>query len=118
MAPVLQSMSFPGADMISQRRAGGGRIPLILTLLLAGLTSLAGCGRAPDPWAKASGDGPRVLVSFPPLYCFTKNVAGDHARVISLLSTQEPHGYSPNLTEGLKARKADLFIINGLGLDD
>jgi ABC-type Zn uptake system ZnuABC Zn-binding protein ZnuA len=59
-----------------------------------------------------------VLVSFPPLYCFTKSVAGDDAKVLSLLTTVGPHDYQPTAADALKVRKADLFLVNGLELDD
>jgi ABC-type Zn uptake system ZnuABC Zn-binding protein ZnuA len=59
-----------------------------------------------------------VLVSFPPLYCFAKNIAGPDAKVLSLLTTVGPHDYQPTAADALLVRKADLFLINGLGLDE
>ena len=58
------------------------------------------------------------LVSFPPLYCFTKNVAGDNVDVRCLLTTQGPHDFQPQHHDVELARKADLIFINGLGLDE
>ena len=56
---------IPGLITISTVRA--------LILAVAYLLSLVGCSRSPDPWGE--GKSLKVLVSFPPLYCFTKGVA-------------------------------------------
>ncbi len=92
----------------------------VTTILLVLTTAwiLPGCGGPSDPWKDIPGGPSRVLVSFPPLYCFAKQVAGDHAAVLSLLTTQGPHDYEPTAGDALKARKADLFVHLGLGLDD
>src|SRR5262249_33906331 len=57
-------------------------------------------------------------VSFPPLYSFTKNVAGDDAQVLCLLTTHGPHDYPYDPKDLLPLRTADLFLVNGLGLDE
>jgi zinc transport system substrate-binding protein len=63
--------------------------------------------------------GPKVLVSFPPLYSFAANVAGDDATVKCLLSTSGPHADSePTASQVELARKADVFFLSGLGLDE
>jgi zinc transport system substrate-binding protein len=89
---------------------------------LAGALALAylssGCSASKPIWDDVPGGNKRVLVSFPPLYCFVKSVAGPDAKVLSLLSTVGPHDYQPNAADSLKVRKADLFFINGLGLDE
>src|SRR5882724_884046 len=74
------------------------------------------CRNAEDPWPSAGKK--RVLVSFPPLYCFTKNVAGADADVRCLLTLQGPHDFQPTSNDVELARKADLVFINGLGLDE
>jgi ABC-type Zn uptake system ZnuABC Zn-binding protein ZnuA len=71
-----------------------------------------------DPWEEVQGGPPRVLASFPPLYCFAKNVAGPDAGVLSMLVTVGPHEYRFNPLDAYKAQKADLFLANGLGLDN
>jgi zinc transport system substrate-binding protein len=83
-----------------------------------GLFWAGGCGAPESPWESLPGGAKHVLVSFPPLYCFAKNVAGPDAKVLSLLSTVGPHDYQPTAADALKVRKADLFLINGLGLDE
>jgi ABC-type Zn uptake system ZnuABC Zn-binding protein ZnuA len=58
-----------------------------------------------------------VLVTFPALYCFAKNVAGDDAAVLSLLDARGPHDFAPTAYDSLKAQQANLVLLNGLGLD-
>jgi zinc transport system substrate-binding protein len=89
-----------------------------VALLLASLVGLSGCGSAEDPWKDVPGSGPRVLAAFPPLYCFAKNVGGDDAAVMALLTTTGPHDFKPTAHDMLKARDAHLFLAVGLTLDD
>jgi zinc transport system substrate-binding protein len=92
-----------------------------LLLWLAVLTLpffFAGCAKLPDFWADARPTQKKVLVSFPPLYCLTHAVAGDDAFVLCMLTTQGPHDYHGVPTDPLKTEKADLYICNGLELDD
>jgi ABC-type Zn uptake system ZnuABC Zn-binding protein ZnuA len=90
-----------------------GKLGLLSLVAVAGLS---GCRRAEDVWP--TNGKKRVLVSFPPLYCFAKSVAGNDADVRCLLTTQGPHDFSPSSNDVLIARKADLILINGLGLDE
>lgn len=97
------------------------KIAVILFLALPSLVLSvfhSGCGRAEDPWKDVPGGAKRVLVSFPPLYCFAKQVAGPHAKVLCLAVTVGPHHFEPTTDDALKASKADLILYNGLGLDD
>jgi ABC-type Zn uptake system ZnuABC Zn-binding protein ZnuA len=86
-------------------------------MILGGLTlGSGGCRKGDDPWA-GQGGPPRVLVSFPPLYSFTKSVAGNDAAVLCLMVSQGPHEHSPDESDALKFNKANLFIMNGLHLE-
>jgi ABC-type Zn uptake system ZnuABC Zn-binding protein ZnuA len=79
-----------------------------------------GClkGPATDPWASA-GNRPKVLVSFAPLYSFAANVAGPDAEVKCLLTTTGPHNEGDASPQQIElARGCDVFVINGLGLED
>src|SRR4051794_23462449 len=88
-----------------------------LLLLGAGFTlSGLSCRKGDDPWP--SSGKKRVLASFPPLYCFAKNVAGDDADVRCLLTLQGPHDFAPTQTDVMVASKADLILVNGLGIDE
>src|SRR5262249_38163104 len=71
-----------------------------------------------DPWAKVKGGPPRVLVSFAPLYCFAKAVADDDVAVLSLTTSVGPHDHNADADDAIAAQKADLFLANGLTLDD
>lgn len=88
-----------------------------LAMLVLGAFGFAfsGCSKVEDPWPKGN---PKVLVSFPPLQSFALNVAGDDAAVLSVLSSTGPHDYQPRPQDIVKLRKADVFYINGLELDD
>jgi ABC-type Zn uptake system ZnuABC Zn-binding protein ZnuA len=90
---------------------------VVVALLIAVAVGLSGCGRPIDPWA-GKGGPPRVLTSFPPLYCFAKNVAGDRAGVLCLLSNRGPHDYDYSALDVYPLDQANLFFINGLGLDE
>ena len=90
---------------------------LVFGVLAIGLMSLVGCGGHEDPWKHVEGEGKHVLVSFPPLFCFAKNVTGDHAKVMTLLTTVGPHDYTPSAHDAVKVTHADIFIVNGMGLD-
>jgi zinc transport system substrate-binding protein len=87
-------------------------------LLAAYLLTLIGCHKATDPWATVEGGKLKVLVTFPPLYCFTKGVAGNDAKVVSMLSATGPHEHKPQADDAQVAAGADLFLSNGLGLDE
>jgi ABC-type Zn uptake system ZnuABC Zn-binding protein ZnuA len=59
-----------------------------------------------------------VLASFPPAACFAQNVGEGQAGVMPLCTTIGPHGYQFNISDCAKLRQADLFLANGLSLDD
>src|SRR5262245_17476685 len=93
---------------------------LALVLLAGGLLAVlpAGCGPKADadPWAGKPGK--RVLVSFPPLYCFATAVAGEDATVLAMMSDVGPHTYEGTERDARLLQGADVFFINGLGLED
>lgn len=76
-----------------------------------------GCGGGSDSvWPDRPG--PKVVVSFAPVYCWAVNVAGDDAVVKNMMTTTGPHDFNPTDTDARLVRKADLFFINGLNLDN
>jgi zinc transport system substrate-binding protein len=88
----------------------------LLTTIIAGFVFLLpGCS-GKDPWPTDHA-GPKVVVSFAPLYCFTVNVAGDDAVVRNLLTTSGPHHFNPTDQEARLLRRADVFFVNGLALE-
>jgi zinc transport system substrate-binding protein len=78
--------------------------------------ALQGCTKVKDQWPDKPG--PKILTSFAPLYCFAKNVAGEDASVLHVMSDTGPHEFDPQAEDAAALTRADLFIINGLGLDD
>lgn len=84
--------------------------------LAFGTAALPGCGGGDDGWPK-DRSGPKVVVSFAPLYCFAVNVAGDDAVVRNLLTTTGPHHFNPTDQDARILRRADVFFVNGLGLE-
>jgi zinc transport system substrate-binding protein len=99
-----------GARMSTRRLLGWFLLLLPLSM------PLVGCRRAEDVWPDKGKK--RVLVSFPPLYCFAKQVAGTDADVRCLLTAQGPHDFHPQAKEVMMVKKADLILINGLELDE
>jgi len=83
---------------------------------LAAAVLVAGCGDSGPQWPDRRGL--KVVTSFPPLYCFALNVAGDDAAVKAAMSSQGPHHFDPKPSDARLVSKADLFFINGLGLDE
>jgi zinc transport system substrate-binding protein len=77
---------------------------------------LPGCSGPADPWPQKPG--PRVLTSFVPLYCFALNVAGDDASVLCVSTDTGVHHFDPGPQHAVALRRADLFLINGLDLDN
>jgi ABC-type Zn uptake system ZnuABC Zn-binding protein ZnuA len=89
---------------------------LALPVLL--MFAVSGCSNVPNFWTDAKAGQKKVLVSFPPLYSFAYAVGGDDAYVLCLMTATGPHGHDVAATDMYKIDKADLFIYNGLSLDD
>jgi ABC-type Zn uptake system ZnuABC Zn-binding protein ZnuA len=112
---VLQSISPEGRPMAHRNR--------LLTIagaaaLVVAMFTHVGCTKTENPWNKVPGGKLKVLVTFPPLYCFTRGVAGDDAKVETLLTTAGPHEHSPDASDAHLAFGANLFLASGLTLDD
>ena len=78
---------------------------------------LLGCSSAPDPWGQESV-APRVVASFPPLASWARSILGDKGSVRSLCTTTGPHHHQFQVKDGQILRRSDLFLMNGLTLDD
>lgn len=96
-------------------------------LVLTALAVLAALFAAGTPAHAASATSPgtpplRVLTSFLPIYLFTANVAGNApgVRVDMMLpaSLGCPHDYALTPADMKKIAAADLFIVNGYGMED
>src|SRR5262249_9395596 len=75
-----------------------------------------GCGSKDPVWPERPG--PKVVVSFAPLYCFAVNVAGDDAVVKTMMGSTGPHDFQPTASDAHLVHHPDLFFINGLELDN
>src|SRR3712207_949745 len=84
--------------------------------VFAAISVAIGCNGGRDPWADKPG--PKVLAYFPPIYSFAASVAGDDAQVRSLITSVGPHHFDPSARDAVALHRADLFLTNGLGLDD
>src|SRR5260221_3917232 len=82
----------------------------------AAIAIFPGCSGPKDPWPEKPG--PRVLTSFAPLYCFALNVAGDDASLRGIMTETGPHEFDPSPQHAIALRRADLFLITGLDLDN
>jgi len=67
----------------------------------------------------SAGEGSlHIVTSFLPLYCWAVNVAGEYAQVENLLPMgAEPHDYAFTPGDARKLARADLIVVNGLGLE-
>jgi ABC-type Zn uptake system ZnuABC Zn-binding protein ZnuA len=94
------------------------RSALSAVVLLAALIVCThpGCSKVEDPWPPKPG--PKVMTSCAPIFCFAANVAGDDASVLCLLTSNGPHDFHPTGRDSLKLKDANVFFINGLGLDE
>lgn len=80
------------------------------------LVLLPGCGGAVDPWGVTSKK--RVLTTIVPLHCFAATIAGDDAEVRCLSTGAGPHDFQYTPGDARLLSTADVFIVNGLGLED
>ncbi len=116
-----QFPSEPGAAEVFPARGGraGSRATPAKTCLLLGwlllvLPFFSACTRAAEPAVKL-----KVLTSFLPVYCFTASIAGELADVENLLPANVgPHDYQFAPRDLRKLTAAQLFIINGHGMEE
>ncbi len=88
---------------------------------LAGLATLlgfVGCHSSSTAEVWGPPGKKRVLASVVPIYCMAANVGGDDVDVRCLLTSHGPHDYQSSPHDARLLGGADLFIINGFGLED
>jgi zinc transport system substrate-binding protein len=87
-------------------------------IIILGLVSLAGC--KPSSNSKSPGVGKlQVLTSFLPMQAHATAIAGDLATVRQLLTHDAgPHDFQITPADVRKLAEADVFIINGTGLEE
>ncbi|MDD5770108.1 MAG: metal ABC transporter substrate-binding protein [Candidatus Gracilibacteria bacterium] len=65
-----------------------------------------------------SKDKKVIYTSFYPIYFVVKSLIGNESEVINIVPNGgEPHEYEPNLRQIGEMKKADLIIMNGLGIE-
>ncbi len=100
---------------------------LILIGIIPLVVSFSACSVVDDPDRERISDQQpeqqtktklKVLTTIAPLYCFTKNIAGDFADVENLLSSGAgPHEYSFSPADVKKITEAQVIMKNGVNLD-
>ncbi|MDX6767202.1 MAG: metal ABC transporter substrate-binding protein [Candidatus Methylacidiphilales bacterium] len=91
--------------------------PLIFSLL-----AFAGCSPTPDGETPVNASAPvhrlKVVASFLPIYAHTSRVAGGSADVTMLLQSDSgPHDYQLAPDDMKRIADADLFVVNGGGIE-
>jgi ABC-type Zn uptake system ZnuABC Zn-binding protein ZnuA len=99
--------------MNQPRRSWLTILGLLASVVIAGM--VGGCGKHQETWEP---NKLHIMVSFPPLYCFTANVVKGDAQVRTLLDATGIHDYEPKPHDAIALHDANLFLINGLGLDE
>ena len=88
----------------------------LVVLAAATAAGLAGCQADPAAgWPDRPG--PKVAVSFAPIASLAMSVVGDAGTVRPLMTSQGPHHFDIKRADAGVLRKADVFFLNGLGLD-
>src|SRR5918997_2342826 len=86
-----------------------------LPLLLAAALALGGCGDE----ASGGGGAPTVVATTTQAADLARQVAGDRARVTSLLKpNSDPHGYEPRTADVKALVDADLVVRSGGEVDE
>lgn len=97
---------------------------LVLTALGCGqtaptATNAGAPGSEPAAQEAAGGDRLKVVTTFPPMYWFTKAVAGDAAEVEVIVPPgAEVHEYQATPAAVQAIAQADVLVTNGLGLEE
>lgn len=72
----------------------------------------------PQKYSTAPGEKLSVVATFYPLQNFAEMVGGDAVHVVSIVPAgTEPHEYEPTPQDILQAYQADVFLLNGAGVD-
>ena len=104
------------------RRGVGSRVACraLLTLLIASVLAgsaglLSSCRRG---FGKEAEGKVKVIATIYPMYDFVKRIGGDRVSIIMLVPAgTEPHAWEPSSRDMLMFEEADLFVINGAGME-
>ncbi|MED3645885.1 metal ABC transporter substrate-binding protein [Halalkalibacterium halodurans] len=79
---------------------------------------VAGCG-AEDTGTSEDGEGLKIVTSFSILGDVLENIAGERSSVTYIVPIgEEPHEYEPVPSDFQAVSDADVFYVNGLGLEE
>ena len=85
-------------------------LPIIMILSLF----FASCGKTEE-----QSDKPQVYTSFYAMYDFARTIGGEDIDLYNVVPTgTEPHDFEPTAADMAKLSKADVFIYNGMGMDE
>lgn len=93
-------------------------VGVVLTTAACGVTA----GEDPDGSASGDGQGPApglvVLTSVDPITDLAQQVLGDRGEASSLVAAGDSHTFEPSPRDAIRMSEADLFLANGLGLNE
>ena len=100
--------------MLKASLTRSGLIALVLLALGGPAVACGGSGNE-----TAAGGGVRVVTSLTLFADLVQHVGGDRVQVTALVPADaDPHTYEPVPSQVAKVTKADLVVINGLGLEE
>lgn len=68
---------------------------------------------------KTNSDKIQVITTFYPLAYFTDRIGGDRVEVVNLTENSgDAHHFEPVMQDRIKIEEADMFVYNGLGLEE
>lgn len=97
------------------------RITVLLFILTASAVLLAACNKTPAgtaPSRAGTDDRLRVVASFHAIAEFAGAVGGDRIALDTIVPDGAgAHGFEPKAQDMLKLAEADVFVLNGLGME-
>src|SRR5215213_5501580 len=117
--PVVTPRHTPHAA--ARRRNLVSAVALLTALVLGACSTGSGSSRSEGDASASggSGSGLHVVVSDPPLTDLVRRVAGDGVDVVGLVPLgADGHTYEPRPEDARKLAKANVYIENGLGLNN
>src|SRR3989339_101103 len=91
---------------------------LAIPALIVTIAVFVAISRQPSPTANNTTNKINIVASFYPLADFAQNIGGEHVNVINITPPgAEPHEFEPTPRDMAQIYTADLFILNGQGVD-
>ena len=92
---------------------------LIALFMVSGLVlSMLTAGCSASPFSSAREDQLKVIASIYPMADFARKIGGDRVSVVQMVPAGfEPHAWEPSATDMRTFEIADVFIMNGAGIE-